>query len=77
MTRTTNARIAGFTFLFYIAISIIGTVLMDRATSAEGTAAIVARVAAHASDLRIDIVLELLQCPPCQCDVRQLPLPNY
>ena len=62
MTRTTNARIAGFTFLFYIAIGITSMVLMNRATSAEGTAAIIARVAGHASDVRISIVLELLQC---------------
>ncbi len=62
MTRATNARIAGFTLLFYIAIGIASTVLMNRATSAEGTAAIIARVAGHTSDVRIDIVLELLQC---------------
>ena len=62
MTRTTNARIAGFTFLFYIVVGIASMVLMNQATNAEGTAAILARVAEHASDLRIDIVLTLLQC---------------
>lgn len=30
MTRTTNARIAGFTFLFYIAIGITGMLLFSR-----------------------------------------------
>jgi hypothetical protein len=36
MTRTTNARIAGFTFLVYIAASITGMLLFARATSGEG-----------------------------------------
>ncbi|HVR29208.1 MAG TPA: hypothetical protein VMS86_06695 [Thermoanaerobaculia bacterium] len=39
MTRTTNVRIAGLTFLSYIAVAITGMALFDRATSAEGTAA--------------------------------------
>ena len=39
MTRTTSARIAGFTYLFYIAVGISSMVLFNRATSAEGTAA--------------------------------------
>ena len=62
MTRTTNARIAGFTYLFYIAVGISSMVLMNRATSGEGTAARLARIAEHASDVRITILLELLQC---------------
>jgi hypothetical protein len=33
MTRTTNARIAGFTFLFYIAVAFPSMVLLERATS--------------------------------------------
>ena len=36
MTRTTNARLAGFMFLFYIAISLPSTILFEQATSAEG-----------------------------------------
>ena len=32
MTRTTNARLAGFTFLFYIAIAFPSMVLLDNAT---------------------------------------------
>ncbi len=39
MTRTTNARIAGFTFLFYIAAGIASMVLFGRATGSEGIAA--------------------------------------
>jgi hypothetical protein len=62
MTRTTNARIAGFTFLFYIAVALPGVVLMNRAAAAEGTVAKLARIAAHASDVRVSIVLALLSC---------------
>lgn len=62
MTRTTNARIAGFTFLFYIAAGIASLVLFGRATSGEGIAAKLAGIAQHASDVRITVVLDLLQC---------------
>ena len=60
MTRTTNARIAGFTFLFYIAAAFPSMVLFNRATSGEGTAAKLASIAQHASDLRVCVVLTLL-----------------
>ncbi len=60
MTRTTNARLAGFTYLFYIAVAFPSMVLFDRASSAEGMAAKLARIAAHASDVRITVVLSLL-----------------
>jgi uncharacterized protein DUF4386 len=62
MTRRTNARVAGFTFLVYIAVSLTGMVLSGRATSAEGTAAKLAGIAQHASDVRLAIVLELIGC---------------
>jgi hypothetical protein len=62
MTRRTNARVAGFTFLFYIAVALTGMVLSNRATSAEGIAAKLAGIAQHASDVRVAIVLELLSC---------------
>ena len=39
MTRTTNARVAGFTFLIYIALGIAAMVLSGRAGNAEGIAA--------------------------------------
>ncbi len=61
MTRTTNARIAGFTFLFYIAAGVASLVLFGRATSGEGIAAKLAGIAQHASDVRITVVLALLQ----------------
>ncbi len=62
MTRTTNARIAGFTFLFYIAAGIASMVLFGRATSGEGIAAKLAGIARHATDVRVVVVLYLLQC---------------
>ena len=44
MTRTTNARLAGFMFLFYIVVGITSLVLFGRATGgAEGTAAALER----------------------------------
>ena len=61
MTRTTNARIAGFTFLFYIAIGIASMVLFSHATSgAEDTATKLASIAKNASFVGIDIVISLL-----------------
>jgi hypothetical protein len=60
MTRTTNARIAGFTFLFYIAIGITSMVLFGRATRGEGVAAKLASIAQHATDLRIAVLLTML-----------------
>lgn len=62
MTRRTNARVAGFTFLIYIAVSLIGMVLFDRAAGAEGTAAKLAGIAQHASIVRVAIILELIGC---------------
>jgi len=62
MTRTTNARLAGFTFLFYIAIALPSMVLLDRATNVEGIAAKLARVAEHASDVRVAVVLSMVSC---------------
>jgi Domain of unknown function (DUF4386) len=62
MTRTTNARVAGFTFLFYIAVALTGMVLSNRASSEEGTAAKLASIAQHASEMRVAIVLEVLSC---------------
>ena len=62
MTRMTSARIAGFAFLFYIAVAFPSMVLMGRATGGEGTAAKLASVAAHASDVRLATLLGLLGC---------------
>ena len=62
MTRTTNARLAGFTYLFYIAVAFPSMVLFNRATSAEGIVAKLAGIAEHASDVRIAILLSVLTC---------------
>jgi hypothetical protein len=62
MTRRTNARVAGFTFLFYIAVGLTGMVLSNRATGGDGTAAKLANIAQHVSDVRVAFVLELLCC---------------
>jgi hypothetical protein len=62
MTRRTNARVAGFTFLFYIAVAMTGMILANRATSGEGTAARLANIAQHATSVRVAVVLELLGC---------------
>ena len=62
MTRTTNARIAGFTFLAYIAAGITSMVLFGQATSAEGIAAKLAGIAQHTTGVGIVILLDLVQC---------------
>ena len=62
MTRKTNARLAGFTFLFYIAVAFPSMVLFGRATSGEGIAAKFASIAQHATDVRVAVVLTLLGC---------------
>ncbi len=62
MTRKTNSRIAGFTYLFYIAVAFPSMVLFDRATSGEGIGAKLASMAQHATDVRVAAVLSLLGC---------------
>lgn len=62
MTRRTNARIAGFTFLFYIAVAFPGMVLLERATVGAGIAARLASLAQHATDVHIAVVLSLAGC---------------
>jgi hypothetical protein len=58
MTRTTNARLAGFMFLFYIATGITSMVLFRQATSgAQGTATTLASLAQHATTVRLTAVL--------------------
>ena len=60
MTRDTNARIAGFAFLFYIAVAFPEMVIDGRATAGATTAARIATAAAHATELRVTVVLNLL-----------------
>ena len=62
MTRMTSARVAGFTFLAYIAVAFPSMVLMRRATGGGDTAAQLASIAAHASDVRLATLLGLISC---------------
>ena len=60
MTLRTNAKVAGFLYLFYIPTAMATMVLFDRATRAEGTAAKLAGIAQHAASVRATVVLDLL-----------------
>jgi len=57
MTRTTNARIAGVTFLAYIAAGITSMVVFGRAASGDGTAQKLASMAQHETDVGIVVLL--------------------
>src|SRR5438552_17423800 len=59
MTRMTNARVAGFTFLFYIAVGITAMVLFGQATGGEGLASKLASIAHHATKVRLPGLLTL------------------
>ena len=61
MTRRTNAGLAGFAFLFYIAVGITQLVLSSP-THAERAAARLALIAQHAWRIRTNIVLSLVIC---------------
>jgi Domain of unknown function (DUF4386) len=60
-SRQFYAKLAGFTILFYIAVGLTSVTLGGRATNAEGTNAILLRIAEHAPSLRVTILLELLE----------------
>jgi Domain of unknown function (DUF4386) len=63
MTRAANARIAGFTYLFYAAIGICSELLMHQARGVGGDAAVqLARIGQHATNVRLTIVITLLEC---------------
>jgi hypothetical protein len=62
MTRRTNARIAGFTYLLYIAVAFPAMVLFDKATRGESTASQLATIAQHSTSLRVTILLGLVSC---------------
>ena len=63
MTRTTNARIAGFTYLFYAAIGVCIELLMHQARGVDGdTAAKLARIGQYATNVRLSILIVLLEC---------------
>ena len=60
MTRKTNARLAGFMFLFYIATAAPQGLLFSRASRGEGIAAKLASIAQHAPLMRWSVVLSLV-----------------
>jgi hypothetical protein len=60
MTRNTNARVAGFMFLFYIANGVATMVVLGRGTSGDGIAAMLTTIAQHTTLVRWGIVLTML-----------------
>src|SRR5258708_13559122 len=62
MTRTTNARIAGFTYLFYAVIGLCLELLMHQARGVDGDAAMLARIGQYATNVRLAILITLLEC---------------
>ena len=62
MTRSTNARLAGSSYLSYVVVGILNEVLMYRATGVNGIAAKLARMADYSTDVRLAIILKLGEC---------------
>jgi hypothetical protein len=62
MTRRTNARIAGVTYLLYIAVAFPSMVLFGRATTGQGISAKLLGLADHATEVRISILLSVISC---------------
>lgn len=60
MTRTSNARLAGFTFLAYIVTGIADMILFGKAAAGANAAAKLASIAQHATEVRLSAVLNLL-----------------
>jgi len=61
ITRKTSARIAGFTFLFYIAAGILSMVMFGRAASGNGITEKLASIGQHSTIIAVVFVLGLLQ----------------
>jgi hypothetical protein len=61
MSRSTNARVAGFTFLFYIGIGIASMIIFGRATAGADITSRLLAIAQHATALRLTVLLALLQ----------------
>lgn len=61
MTPARNARIAGFTFLFYIAVGILSMVLSAKVTAGGDIPAKLASIAQHAPLLRFNALLGIVQ----------------
>lgn len=61
MTRLTNARIAGVTFLAYIAAGITQMLLSARATAGNDVAGRLASIAQHSGDVRYSMLLGMVE----------------
>jgi hypothetical protein len=61
VTRTANARIAGVTYLLYAAIGICSELLMHQARGSGGDAATLARLGQYATNVRLTILIVLLE----------------
>lgn len=59
MTRRSNARLAGISFLLYVVLGISSMIVMGRATRGEGIAAILANAAQHLFEIRLAGLLVL------------------
>lgn len=62
MTRTANARLAGATFIVYIAAGIADMILSRRAAAGDGVPAKLASIAQHTTEMRISTLLGLATC---------------
>jgi len=62
MTRSSNARIAGFTFLLYIAAGIASMALSARAIAGDNVAAKLMSAGRHSLEMRMIVLLGLIQC---------------
>jgi hypothetical protein len=62
MTRRTNARIAGLTYLLYIAVAFPAMVLFDKATRGDNIATQLATIAQHSTSLRVTVLLGVVSC---------------
>ena len=61
MTRTANARIAGFTFLAYIAATIASMVIFNHAAGGESIPEKLAAISEHTGSMRVVILLAVVQ----------------
>lgn len=62
MTHRSSSRLAGVTFLVYIAAAFSGMILEGKASSGAGAAARLASIAQHAGAMRLAILLQLVGC---------------
>ena len=60
MTRATNSRVAGFTFLAYIVVGIVSMILHGKAVKGDDIVAQLASINQHQSYLQAALVLDLL-----------------